>query len=357
MGRPSSQLCECRSTGGPMLRVATRAFCQHDAEIEPASVLHAAQHTTHPHHPHRQPAAAGGADAALRQALARRAGGSGRDRPDRPRRGARRRGEAARGRHRRRQQRRAAARLVLSLSAFAAVSGLGGSWTRPTRGDVDALSGIPEAVGQAIRRHGRRLQPDGHPEGDRRGRLSRRHGDQRRVPPLQGRARRKRRTHSPSRSCARRRPASSRWPARTSTTTRSTPISPRSAAPCRSNTTRSSSTAICCRSTRPTSRWSGTSPTRTSRCSAFQEFVEKTVATINDALANVPRDRVRLHVCWGNSESPHDRDVPLEDILPILQQGQGRRLRAAVRQSAARPRVQAVQAKCRSTTIRSWSPA
>lgn len=52
--------------------------------------------------------------------------------------------------------------------------------------------------------------------------------------------------------------------------------------------------------------------------SAFQDFVEKTIATINSALADVPRDRVRLHVCWGNSESPHDRDVPLEDILPIL---------------------------------------
>jgi len=33
----------------------------------------------------------------------------------------------------------------------------------------------------------------------------------------------------------------------------------------------------------------------------------------------VPRDRVRLHVCWGNYEGPHDKDVPLEDILPILQ--------------------------------------
>jgi 5-methyltetrahydropteroyltriglutamate--homocysteine methyltransferase len=53
--------------------------------------------------------------------------------------------------------------------------------------------------------------------------------------------------------------------------------------------------------------------------SAFQEFVETTIAIINTALVNVPRDRVRLHVCWGNSESPHDRDVPLEDILPILQ--------------------------------------
>ena len=51
----------------------------------------------------------------------------------------------------------------------------------------------------------------------------------------------------------------------------------------------------------------------------FLDFVEQVVATINAALANVPRDRVRLHVCWGNSESPHDRDVPLREILPILQ--------------------------------------
>jgi 5-methyltetrahydropteroyltriglutamate--homocysteine methyltransferase len=54
--------------------------------------------------------------------------------------------------------------------------------------------------------------------------------------------------------------------------------------------------------------------------SAFVEFVEQVVATINHALVNIPRDRVRLHVCWGNSESPHDCDVPLEDILPALQQ-------------------------------------
>jgi 5-methyltetrahydropteroyltriglutamate--homocysteine methyltransferase len=50
----------------------------------------------------------------------------------------------------------------------------------------------------------------------------------------------------------------------------------------------------------------------------FVAFVEQVVATINRALANVPRDRVRLHVCWGNSESPHDCDVPLADILPAL---------------------------------------
>jgi 5-methyltetrahydropteroyltriglutamate--homocysteine methyltransferase len=52
----------------------------------------------------------------------------------------------------------------------------------------------------------------------------------------------------------------------------------------------------------------------------FLGFVERVVAAINKAIANVPRDRVRLHVCWGNYEGPHDRDVPLEDILPILQQ-------------------------------------
>jgi 5-methyltetrahydropteroyltriglutamate--homocysteine methyltransferase len=53
---------------------------------------------------------------------------------------------------------------------------------------------------------------------------------------------------------------------------------------------------------------------------AFIAFVEQVVTTINQALRNVSRDRVRLHVCWGNSESPHDCDVPLEDILPALQQ-------------------------------------
>jgi 5-methyltetrahydropteroyltriglutamate--homocysteine methyltransferase len=50
----------------------------------------------------------------------------------------------------------------------------------------------------------------------------------------------------------------------------------------------------------------------------FVEFVEQVVAVINRALARVPRERVRMHVCWGNSESPHDCDVPLDDLLPVL---------------------------------------
>jgi 5-methyltetrahydropteroyltriglutamate--homocysteine methyltransferase len=51
----------------------------------------------------------------------------------------------------------------------------------------------------------------------------------------------------------------------------------------------------------------------------FQAFAELVVTTINQALTRVPRERVRLHVCWGNYEGPHDRDVPLNDILAILQ--------------------------------------
>ena len=52
--------------------------------------------------------------------------------------------------------------------------------------------------------------------------------------------------------------------------------------------------------------------------SQFQQFVDCVVAAINAALVNIPREKVRLHVCWGNYEGPHDHDVPLADILPIL---------------------------------------
>jgi 5-methyltetrahydropteroyltriglutamate--homocysteine methyltransferase len=52
----------------------------------------------------------------------------------------------------------------------------------------------------------------------------------------------------------------------------------------------------------------------------FLAFVRVVVAAINDALAGIPRERVRLHVCWGNYEGPHDCDVPLEDIWPSIAQ-------------------------------------
>jgi 5-methyltetrahydropteroyltriglutamate--homocysteine methyltransferase len=52
----------------------------------------------------------------------------------------------------------------------------------------------------------------------------------------------------------------------------------------------------------------------------FLAFVQVVVAAINRALDGIPRDRVRLHVCWGNYEGPHDHDVPLEDIWPAVSQ-------------------------------------
>jgi 5-methyltetrahydropteroyltriglutamate--homocysteine methyltransferase len=39
---------------------------------------------------------------------------------------------------------------------------------------------------------------------------------------------------------------------------------------------------------------------------------------LNAALAGLPPERVRLHVCWGNFEGPHQNDVPLADILDLI---------------------------------------
>jgi 5-methyltetrahydropteroyltriglutamate--homocysteine methyltransferase len=41
------------------------------------------------------------------------------------------------------------------------------------------------------------------------------------------------------------------------------------------------------------------------------------IEALNHSLANVPADRVRFHICWGNYEGPHHRDVPLAKVLPL----------------------------------------
>jgi 5-methyltetrahydropteroyltriglutamate--homocysteine methyltransferase len=50
----------------------------------------------------------------------------------------------------------------------------------------------------------------------------------------------------------------------------------------------------------------------------FVGFVDLVIASINRAIEKIPPDRVRLHVCWGNYEGPHNHDVGLEAILPHL---------------------------------------
>ena len=52
--------------------------------------------------------------------------------------------------------------------------------------------------------------------------------------------------------------------------------------------------------------------------SEFLAIAEMHVAALNEALAGIPRDRIRLHCCWGNYEGPHIHDIPLTDILPVL---------------------------------------
>jgi 5-methyltetrahydropteroyltriglutamate--homocysteine methyltransferase len=47
----------------------------------------------------------------------------------------------------------------------------------------------------------------------------------------------------------------------------------------------------------------------------FVAAVDVHVEAINHALRDVPADRVRLHLCWGNYEGPHHLDIPLEKIV------------------------------------------
>jgi 5-methyltetrahydropteroyltriglutamate--homocysteine methyltransferase len=48
------------------------------------------------------------------------------------------------------------------------------------------------------------------------------------------------------------------------------------------------------------------------RCAAIN------VEALNTAVANIPADRMRMHVCWGNYEGPHTHDIPLQTILPVV---------------------------------------
>ena len=70
----------------------------------------------------------------------------------------------------------------------------------------------------------------------------------------------------------------------------------------------------------------------------FIAFGNRVVDAINAAIHDIPPERVRLHVCWGNYEGPHDLESNSRRSSRSRTR-QGRRLRAAVRQSAPRARV------------------
>ena len=58
----------------------------------------------------------------------------------------------------------------------------------------------------------------------------------------------------------------------------------------------------------------------------FERLAARHIEVLNHALRNVPPERVRMHVCWGNYEGPHHHDVPLARLLPIVLKAQAQGL-------------------------------
>jgi 5-methyltetrahydropteroyltriglutamate--homocysteine methyltransferase len=52
--------------------------------------------------------------------------------------------------------------------------------------------------------------------------------------------------------------------------------------------------------------------------SEFRKIAAMHVAAINAATANIPPDRMRLHLCWANYHGPHHRDIAFSDIIDIV---------------------------------------
>ena len=50
----------------------------------------------------------------------------------------------------------------------------------------------------------------------------------------------------------------------------------------------------------------------------FKKAAQRQVEALNYALENVPADRVRMHLCWGNYEGPHTHDIDLDEIIDIV---------------------------------------
>ena len=51
---------------------------------------------------------------------------------------------------------------------------------------------------------------------------------------------------------------------------------------------------------------------------AYRQFQELRIAALNRAIAGLPADRVRLHVCWGAHKGSHNTNVPLKDIVDLM---------------------------------------
>lgn len=66
----------------------------------------------------------------------------------------------------------------------------------------------------------------------------------------------------------------------------------------------------------------------------FRAYVRRHIDALNAAVADIPPERMRMHLCWGNYPGPHHRDVPLAEIIDLVLEGRP----AALSFEAANPR-------------------
>jgi len=50
----------------------------------------------------------------------------------------------------------------------------------------------------------------------------------------------------------------------------------------------------------------------------FRHIAAANIEALNAATANIPPEKMRMHICWGNYEGPHDHDIPLEKVIDTL---------------------------------------
>ena len=50
----------------------------------------------------------------------------------------------------------------------------------------------------------------------------------------------------------------------------------------------------------------------------FRRVVAQRLEALDHATRDIPPDRIRLHLCWGNYEGPHQGDIPLADIIDLV---------------------------------------
>jgi 5-methyltetrahydropteroyltriglutamate--homocysteine methyltransferase len=56
----------------------------------------------------------------------------------------------------------------------------------------------------------------------------------------------------------------------------------------------------------------------------FVDIAQSHVDALNHALENIPEDKVRIHICWGNYEGPHVCDIDMAKVFPVLMSARAR---------------------------------